>query len=50
MIALRRLITAAALSAGIVGTSSTVHAECGPAKPTEPFASRFEVHGDTVYD
>jgi hypothetical protein len=50
MIARRRFIVAAALSAGIVGTSSTVRAECDPAKPTEPFASRFEVHGETVYD
>src|SRR5215813_5415455 len=41
---------AAALSAGIASTSGTVRAECDPAKPTEPFESRFEVHGDTVYD
>jgi len=44
------LVVAAALSAGLVATSGAVRAECDPAKPTEPPASRFEVHGDTVYD
>jgi hypothetical protein len=46
----RRCIVTAALSAYLVATSSIVRAECDPAKPIEPFASRFEVHGDTVYD
>jgi hypothetical protein len=41
---------AAALSANLVGTTSMARAECDPAKPIELFASRFEVHGDTVYD
>jgi hypothetical protein len=46
----RRCIATAALSAHLVATSSIVRAECDPDKPIEPFASRFEVHGDTVYD
>jgi hypothetical protein len=46
----RRYVVAAALSAHLVATSSIVRAECDPAKPIEPFASRFEVRGDTVYD
>jgi len=50
MMARRRLVVVAALSAGIVGTSSLVRAECDPAEPTAPFTSRFEVHGDQVYD
>lgn len=41
---------AAALGAGFVGISSMARAACDPAKPIEPFASRFEVHDDTVYD
>src|SRR5215831_9312382 len=49
MIARRRLVVAAALSAAIVGMSNTVRAECDSAE-SEPFASRFEVHGDEVYD
>jgi len=50
MMARRRLVVAAALCAAIVGPSTTVRAECDPAKPTESPAPRFEVHGDTVYD
>ena len=46
----RRCVVAAALAANLVATSSIARAECDPAKPIEPFASRFEVHGDTVYD
>ena len=46
----RRCIITAALSAHLVVTSSVVRAECDPDKPIEPFASRFEVHDDTVYD
>jgi hypothetical protein len=43
-------VAAAVLSAGIVAASSTARAECDPAKAIGSFASRFEVHGDTVYD
>ena len=50
MRARRCVIVAAALSASLVATSSMARAECDPAKPIEPSASRFEVHGDTVYD
>jgi len=50
MRARRFLIVAAALSASLVARSGIARAECDPAKPIEPFASRFEVHGDTVYD
>jgi len=46
----RRLVMASVLSAGLVATSSMVRAECDPAKPIEPFAFRFELHGGTVYD
>ena len=44
------LVVTAVLSASLVATSRIARAECDLAKPTEPFASRFEVHGDTVYD
>jgi hypothetical protein len=44
------VVAAALLGASLVATSSMARAECDPAKPVEPFASRFEVHGDTVYD
>ena len=50
MRARRCLVVAAVLSASLVATSRIARAECDLAKPTEPFASRFEVHGDTVYD
>jgi hypothetical protein len=50
MKARRCILVAAALSANLVATSSTVRAACDPAKPIEPFVSRFEVHSDTVYD
>ena len=46
----RRCLVVAAVLAGLVGTYSVARAECDPAKPVEPVASRFEVHGDTVYD
>jgi uncharacterized protein DUF1566 len=46
----RRYTVTAALTAHLVATSSIVRAECDPAKPVEPLASRFEVHGDIVYD
>ena len=46
----RRLVVAAALSAGLVITSNIAQAECDSTKPIEPIASRFEAHGDTVYD
>jgi len=44
------LAVAAVLAARLVAASNTARAECDPAKPIEPFASRFEVHGDTAYD
>jgi hypothetical protein len=50
MKARRCILVAAALSANLVATSSMVRAECDLAKPIEPFVSRFEVHGETVYD
>src|SRR5262249_23169895 len=40
----------AALSAGLVTTCNMAWAECDPAKATASAASRFEVHGDTVFD
>jgi hypothetical protein len=43
-------VVAAALSATLVATSHMARAECDSAKPTEPPTSRFETHGDTVYD
>ena len=46
----RHLVVAALQSAGLVASSGMVRAECDPAKPVEPLASRFEVHGDAVYD
>ena len=50
MIAYRCLAVAAVLTLSHIVTSSVARAECDPAKPIEPFTSRFEVHGDTVYD
>ena len=50
MSARRSLALAAVLGAGLVVTSGMARAECDPAKPIEAFASRFEAHGDTVYD
>jgi len=50
MRASRCFVVAAALGANLVGASSMVRAECDPARPMEPFGSRLEVHGDTVYD
>jgi hypothetical protein len=50
MIARRWFVVAAALSADLVALSSHARAECDPAKSIESIASRFEVHGDTVYD
>jgi hypothetical protein len=44
------LIVAVALNAGLVAAPGMARAECDAAKPIEPFASRFEIHGDTVYD
>jgi hypothetical protein len=34
----------------LAARSGIVCAECDPAKPVEPIASRFEMRGDTVYD
>jgi len=39
-----------ALGTALLAQSSLACAECGPAKSAEPIASRFETHGDTVYD
>jgi hypothetical protein len=50
MIARRCPVVAAALSASLVATISIARAECDPSRQSELFASRFEVHGDTVYD
>ena len=50
MRACRCVVMAIALSTSLVNASSVARAECDPAKPIEPFASRFEVHGDTVFD
>ena len=46
----RCLVMATVLGTPLVATSGMARAECDPAKPAEPIASRFEVHGDTVYD
>jgi hypothetical protein len=46
----RCLVVAAALSAGVVITPDVARSECDSTKPIEPIASRFEGHGDTVYD
>jgi len=46
----RCLVAAAVLSAHLVAASSMARAECDPTKQIGPFASHFEVHGDTVYD
>jgi hypothetical protein len=43
-------ILAAALAASLVVSSGAARAECDPAKPAEPIASRFAIQGDTVYD
>jgi hypothetical protein len=45
-----RLVAAAMLVASFAAKSSMARGECDPATPTEPSASRFEIHGDTVYD
>ena len=50
MRSLRRLAAAAILVASIAAKSGMARAECDPAQHTEPIASRFEIHGDTVYD
>ena len=44
------LVMAAVLGTPLFATSGMARAECDPAKPAEPIASRFEVHGGTVYD
>jgi hypothetical protein len=45
-----RLIVAAILGASLVSQPSMARCECDPSKPTEPVASRFDIHSDTVYD
>ncbi|MGJ4944032.1 DUF1566 domain-containing protein [Bradyrhizobium sp. HKCCYLS1011] len=41
---------AAAFGASLVATPDIARAECDRAKPVQPLASRFEVHGETAYD
>lgn len=50
MSALRWLVVVAALSAAHVAAPGMAWAECDPTKPIDPVASRFELHGDTIYD
>ena len=38
------------IGASLAVRSGIVCAECDPAKPVEPIASRFEIRGDTVHD
>jgi len=47
----RRCLAAIAAELAVhVATSGIARAECDPAKSNEPVASRFEAHGNTVYD
>ena len=46
----RRLAVAAMLVASAAAKSGMARAECDPAIPVEPMASRFEIHGDKVHD
>ena len=43
-------VVAAALSSIHLAIAATARAECDPARLFAPIASRFELHGDTVYD
>jgi hypothetical protein len=43
-----RVVVAAVLS--LLARSSPAAADCDRARPIEPIASRYDVHGDTVYD
>jgi len=45
-----RSVLGAVLISGLAATSGPARAECDPARQTEPVASRFELHSDTVYD
>jgi hypothetical protein len=36
--------------AGAAAKSGLASAECDPSAQSEPIASRFEIHGETVYD
>jgi len=45
-----RGVVSAALGATLVVHSSAACAECDPAKSADAIASRFETHGETVYD
>jgi hypothetical protein len=40
----------ALLVASAAAKSGMARAECDPAIPSEPIASRFEIRGDTAYD
>ena len=44
-----RSVLGAVLMSGLAASSGAAWAECDPAK-LEPTKSRFELHGDTVYD
>ncbi len=46
----RRCLVVAAMLSALVATPRIARAECDPAKPGEPITSRFELHGDIVYD
>jgi hypothetical protein len=43
-------VLGAVLISGLAASAGAAWAECDPARQTEPVASRFETHGDTVYD
>jgi hypothetical protein len=43
-------VLGAVLISGLAASAGAAWAECDPARQTEPVASRFEAHGDTVYD
>jgi hypothetical protein len=45
-----RSMLGAVLISGLAASSGAAWAECDSARQTEPVASRFETHGDTVYD
>jgi hypothetical protein len=46
----KRVVAAPGLGLYLAGAASGAYAACDPAQPVEPIASRFEIHGDTVYD
>ena len=46
----KRRVMTALLVASAAAKSGMARAECDPAIPSEPIASRFEIRGDTAYD